>query len=40
MTQKNKLKAGIHLEQAIKLGGDGPISKAAKEWFEKLKKQK
>jgi tetratricopeptide (TPR) repeat protein len=38
MTQKNKLKAGVHLEQAMKLGGDGPIGKAAKEWLAKLRK--
>jgi tetratricopeptide (TPR) repeat protein len=39
MTQKNNLKASVHLEQAMKLGGDGPIGKAAKEWLGKLRKK-
>ncbi len=40
LTQKNRLKASMELEKAIKLGGDGPIGKAAKEKLEELRKKK
>jgi tetratricopeptide (TPR) repeat protein len=39
-TQKNNLKAAIHLEQAVQLGGNGPIGKAAKERLTELRKKK
>jgi tetratricopeptide (TPR) repeat protein len=40
LSQKNRLKATVELEKAVKLGGDGPIGKAAKDKFDELTKKK
>jgi Flp pilus assembly protein TadD len=40
LSQKNRLKASIELQKAIKLGEGGPIGKAAKEKLEALAKKK
>ena len=40
LAKKNRLKATVHLEQAMKLGGDGPLAKSAKEKDEELTKKK
>jgi tetratricopeptide (TPR) repeat protein len=40
MEQNNRLKAAAELERAVKLGGDGPIGKSAKEKLTELRKKK
>jgi Flp pilus assembly protein TadD len=40
LSQKNKLKATVELENAMQLGGDGPIGKAARAKYEEITKKK